>query len=326
MSRARDFADLAGSADAGGLTGRNVLINGEWQVSQRGDYTSATSLPTSATYYLDRFKFRRGGVTGTFTHKLDQTLDNNDVVSTVRLDVTSTATGNVHCLQIFEDVDFFKNKTITFSARVKSNSTNARLIINADGGGGTTSSSAHTGGSGWELLKGTATITSGATGVQLYCGIQAAATGNVAGVTNGDFFEISQIQVEVGEQATPFEHRSFGDELARCQRYFYREVDDDGSMFSWVGFADSSTAAYLQHPHPVEMRAEPSMSTTGTAGDYSLRIGGNTVGCSHVPLLSSSTKRVGHVQWRVSSGLTTGQAMVGKHDATDKYIDWSAEL
>jgi hypothetical protein len=32
------------------------------------------------------------------------------------------------------------------------------------------------------------------------------------------------------------------------------------------------------------------------------------------------------VQWRVSSGLTTGQAVVGKHDDTDKYIDWSAEL
>ena len=28
------------------------------------------------------------------------------------------------------------------------------------------------------------------------------------------------VQLEVGEQATPFEHRSVGDELARCQRYF----------------------------------------------------------------------------------------------------------
>jgi len=28
MSRARDFADLAGSADAGGITGKNLLVNG----------------------------------------------------------------------------------------------------------------------------------------------------------------------------------------------------------------------------------------------------------------------------------------------------------
>ena len=40
MSRARDFADLAGSADAGGLTGKNMVINGAMQVAQRG--TSST--------------------------------------------------------------------------------------------------------------------------------------------------------------------------------------------------------------------------------------------------------------------------------------------
>ena len=41
-SRARDFADLAGSADAGGLTGRNLIINGAMQVAQRG--TSVTGV------------------------------------------------------------------------------------------------------------------------------------------------------------------------------------------------------------------------------------------------------------------------------------------
>ena len=274
MSNARNLANLLGTgtqvttadiADGAFQANKNLIINGAWQCTQRGDYTSATALPTSSTYYLDRFKFRRGGVTGTFTHKLDQTLDNNDVVSTVRFDVTSTATGNVHCLQIFEDVDFFKNKTITFSARVKSNSTNARLIINADSGGGTTSSSAHTGGSGWELLKGTATITSGATGVQLYCGIQAAATGNVAGVTNGDFFEISQIQVELGETATPFEHRSFGDELARCQRY-YKEWSGN---IETAGRTKNGTTTC---DFALEMRATPTV-TFGTTYAYPTTLG-----------------------------------------------------
>ena len=258
MSRAREFADLAGSADAGGLTGRNLIINGAWQCTQRGDYTSATALPTSSTYYLDRFKFRRNGVTGTFIHKLAQTLDNNNVVSTVRLDVTSTATGNVHVLQIFEDVDHFKNKTITFSARVKSNSTNARLVFNADGGGGTTASSAHTGGSGWELLKGTATITSGATGVQLYCGILATGTGDIAGVTSGDFFEISQIQVELGDTATPFEHRMYGQELALCRRYY---AGGDGYMTLHPQTADGTggvlrSQVYFDTP----MRAAPTIT------------------------------------------------------------------
>ena len=52
MSRARDFADLAGSADAGGLTGRNLIINGAMAISQRG--TSFTDL-ANGNYGLDRF-------------------------------------------------------------------------------------------------------------------------------------------------------------------------------------------------------------------------------------------------------------------------------
>ena len=42
MSRARDFADLAGSADAGGITGRNLVIGGCMRVAQRG--TSVTGI------------------------------------------------------------------------------------------------------------------------------------------------------------------------------------------------------------------------------------------------------------------------------------------
>jgi hypothetical protein len=48
----------------------------------------------------------------------------------------------------------------------------------------------------------------------------------------GSFFDstdneiqITGVQLEVGEQATPFEHRSFGDELARCQRYYEKSYD-----------------------------------------------------------------------------------------------------
>ena len=53
MSRARDLADLAGSADAGGLTGRNMLINGAFNVAQRG--TSATVTSGSVPLTVDRF-------------------------------------------------------------------------------------------------------------------------------------------------------------------------------------------------------------------------------------------------------------------------------
>ena len=60
MSRARDFADLAGSADAGGLTGANALINGQFAVAQRG--TSFVSGANNDTdYTLDRWKLFSDG-------------------------------------------------------------------------------------------------------------------------------------------------------------------------------------------------------------------------------------------------------------------------
>ena len=60
MSRARDLADLGGSADAGGLTGRNIVINGNMSIAQRG--TSSTS---SGIGCVDRFTHAYSGGTVT---------------------------------------------------------------------------------------------------------------------------------------------------------------------------------------------------------------------------------------------------------------------
>ncbi len=67
MSRAREFADLAGSADAGGLTGRNLIINGAMQVAQRS--TSVTDIGGANGYFtVDRRKiFQAGSTAGRLT-------------------------------------------------------------------------------------------------------------------------------------------------------------------------------------------------------------------------------------------------------------------
>ena len=69
--------------------------------------------------------------------------------------------------------------------------------------------------------------------------------------------------MELGEQATPFEHRSFGDEFIRCQRYHQRFT---GVTNGRVGFGTktSATNARCILPFNTPMRATPSQSVTGT--------------------------------------------------------------
>jgi len=72
---------------------------------------------------------------------------------------------------------------------------------------------------------------------------------------------ITGVQLEVGE-ATPFEHRSYGDELARCQRYY---------LNSDVGFASGSSSYnytyYTNIPFKTTMRATPTMTASAFGSD-----------------------------------------------------------
>jgi len=137
--------------------------------------------------------------------------------------------------------------------------------MHTDGSNVQTSSNSHTGGGAWELLKGTVTNATNITNMNLYCGIQAAGTGNIAGVASGDYFEIAFLQTELGSVATNFEHRSFGEELALCQRYYWTvQTGSDGGYGQKAGaviiHSFNSTGTF-----PVKMRAAPTTTfTTGT--------------------------------------------------------------
>ena len=81
--------------------------------------------------------------------------------------------------------------------------------------------------------------------------------------STSNFFEITGIQLEVGEQATPFEHRSFADELQKCKRYFQTYNEPPARGVTSGGSTDRM--AFML---PVTMRAAPSVTISGTLNWY----------------------------------------------------------
>jgi len=80
--------------------------------------------------------------------------------------------------------------------------------------------------------------------------------------TSSATFFLTGVQLEVGEQATPFEHRSFGEELALCQRYCFR-INDNGSDAIQIGngYYVTATTTRVVVTFPVTMRGIPTVTT-----------------------------------------------------------------
>jgi hypothetical protein len=81
--------------------------------------------------------------------------------------------------------------------------------------------------------------------------------------TVGNYFQITGVQLEVGDTATPFEHRSYGDELARCQRYYEQELSYDGNSLFWSGNTTTGFYYFTSCGFAVTKRTAPTVSIIG---------------------------------------------------------------
>jgi hypothetical protein len=317
MSRAREFADLAGSADAGGLTGRNIVINGAMQVAQRS--TSETGLGAAAGYFtLDRFNMSINAASaGRYTMSQSDVTDLEGFSNALKIQCTtadtSIAAGEVLILsQRVEGQNIQTLKSTSTSSRAftisfyaKSNESRA-ISLEARFSNGTNRQAAtvHTIGTSWARY--TMTVAA-ASSIQidndnsnemqinffLHAGsdytsgtIQGSSLGaadntkRAAGIgsifaSTSNFIEITGLQMELGEQATPFEHRSLHDEQLRCFRYYYdaRFGSNDGGAYSpgrdeQYGHVRACIAEF-----PVKMRATPTVSIQSSSANSMDRFG-----------------------------------------------------
>jgi hypothetical protein len=250
---------------------RNLLINGDFQVSQRGDYTTAITAPN--TYALDRWICDRNG-TATVQHTTGHDIPGTPAIcKAVKLVQTVTGTNYLGIRQKIENPEQYIGRTFTYSAWIRSNTPNARIECYIPG----TSPNvyvgpSHSGNGQWEYLSFTFTLNPGTpTAFHADVFIDNGSYSNIT-ITAGEYLEATMLQLETGRAATPFEHRSYGEELALCRRYFQNVYN--GQCF---GSANTTTRMRINAPLSPEMRTNPTVArVAGTISFQGMGVGFNS--------------------------------------------------
>jgi hypothetical protein len=306
LARTTNLDEVNAAYSAGALSNRNLIINGAMQVSQRGSFTTATSI-NSGAYYLDRFKTVLAGSTATITHKTNQVLPSGEYVNTLLQ--TLAGGGYTGTQQFVEDFNRLKGQTVTLSAWVKSNVTSSMSIYD----GVSQPSTGHTGGGQWEKLTLTHTCPTNITQMRTEVWTS---TGRVS----GDYFEVAQFQLEVGDTATPFEHRSSAQELALCRRY--ARLIGDGLTGNGVT-ASTWGASYVADP---PMRASPTAYLTQTSIRISDHFYSDYNSSGSAMAFSNLSADGGRIGINGFSGMTTARWMSAWGNTNGTFVLLDAEL
>jgi len=142
---------------------------------------------------------------------------------------------------------------------------------------------------------------------------------------------ITGCQLEVGKNATEFEHRSYGEELVLCQRYYYRvgAVPSADRVLAYSGQWFTSTSGWVINTFPVTMRVRPTaLETTGSNSNYNMiSPSGGPVGTNAVPTWSVYTTEYQAItNFTTASGGNAGSATYMYSATSGAYLGWSAEL
>ena len=307
MSKASELANLIGNINmGGGGVNRNLVINGAMNVAQRGTSSTGLGA-SAGYFTLDRWNLSLGSTAGRLTMTQDSSgpsgFANSLKLACTTAD-TSIAAGEQLMLQqkiegqnlqtIKKGTSDAKPLTLSFWVKGNASATYVAGLYEADNSRYIASTFAVT--TDWTQVEITypadttgALDDDNASSLELWIWLHAGTTytsGTLqtswgsgsnsiyAGGLSSSFFDstsrtffITGVQLEIGQNATEFEHIPYADELLRCQRY-YQLIKHQDNQVVWGAYGTTS-GDYWNVRLPVEMRVNPSTALYSGSYTYS---------------------------------------------------------
>ena len=142
--------------------------------------------------------------------------------------------------------------------------------------------------------------------------------------TNNATYELTGVQLEVGSVATDFEHRSFGDELLKCQRYYFKYLEGTQKEIGAAWYYLSNHASFF-FEFPTTMRTAPTGTDTTGGSYYTIYRNGGSDALDSVTFENASTEQFSAYNSSEASG-TAGQCGLIRSTNASAKIEFSAEL
>jgi hypothetical protein len=245
---------------------RNLIINGDFMVAQRG-----TSQTSSGYGSVDRWYLYSSGGTYSqstssppdgFSHYLTCTGATGSVIFAQGIELPAAGKAGVFYNGQTITVSYYAKSTVAGDAlynplSFRNSQTSITNLVNIDND----SSDNNILTTSWAKYSKTYTIGVSAHANNICLVVQPRTSGAPSGNIS-----ITGVQLEVGDTATPFEHRSYGEELAACQRYYQLNIAN-------TGFTNTTTVCRLGISGVTSMRAQPSISivsATGVVEDFGI--------------------------------------------------------
>ena len=335
MTKAAELAKMGEVLTSSQLGGRrNVVINGGFQCWQR-----ATSI-TASGFSADRWRSTTG-LSGAMTvSRQEFTIGQTEVPDNPKYffrhaqTTAFTNTGYNSDRTRIEDVRTLSGQLCTLSWYMKADaSRTVRVNITQDfGTGGSPSADVET-----AIVSSQAITTSWAEYTVTFT--MPSISGKTIGDDEDSFIElgfdyraevnntftidIANVQLEAG-QATPFENRSFGEELRLCQRYFHRWDSAASNYFNIaIGYVLGANASRAVYQYPNIMRAAPTIDHSGTFRVYD---GTASRAVSDVTFQRTNEEQV-YISFTTGGDATANRPCeMGANNDTTCTIDFKAEL